>query len=228
MLNSDYFTIHPAQDRSRSRTSTVDGSLKNRYSIVQSAKHEVDVDIVPGDISDIASLMQVLKLCRIDREKMEAVESFIEHGGDDLYYLRERMHDIMRAFIFQASRRLLLTHITKIYNEAVEREKHVGDDRSKKRVGNLEAALVHADEEVQRLEYWSDVKNMAERGHTKGAVDESQGWDSQWAGLDDSGPKDAISDRELLDLDKSKTEEGGQRNGVASNGEGKGKGRAKE
>jgi hypothetical protein len=218
MLNSDYFTIHPAQDRSRSRTSTMDGSLKNRYSIIQVAKREMDVGIVPEDIRDIASLMQALKLCRIDREKMETVESFIKHGGDELYYLRERMHDIMGLFIFQASRRLLLTHLLKIFDEATDEQKRDADsetapDPSKqRRFENLEEALHHADEEVKKLEFWSDIKDMAERGEIKGAVDESQGWDKTWIGIGNSAPKDVISDKDLPGTDDCKKGEG---NGMA-------------
>jgi hypothetical protein len=233
MLNSDYFTIHPAQERSRSRASTIDGSLKNRYSVTQLAKREMDDVIVVEDIRDIASLMQALKFARIDREKMEAVESFIKHGGDELYYLRERMHDIMGLFIFQASRRLLLSHLLKIFDEAVDEQKKSADSEKEpdpakqRRLDNLEAAVQHADEEVKKLEFWSDVKDMAERGETKGAVDASQGWDKTWIGLDHSAPKDVISNRDLPGTDDCKKGEG---NGTAilDSKKGKGKGKAKE
>jgi hypothetical protein len=180
-LNSDYFTIHSAQARSRSRASTMDVDLRKRYSIVQLAKREMDDNIVVEHIADIGSLMNALKFARIDREKMEAVESFIQHGGEELYYLRDRMHDIMGMFIFQASRRLLLTHLIKIFNEASEQQKaeidnEKNEDSTKKRqYDNLQAAVKHAEEEVRKLEFWSDVKDMAEKGETKGAVDESQG-----------------------------------------------------
>lgn len=231
MLNEDYFTIHPAVDRSRSRASTKDGSAANRYSITQLANREMEDESILDDITDIATLMQVLKLCRIDREKMEAVESFIKHGGEELYYLRDRMHDIMASFIFQASRRLLLTHLLKIFNEASdEKQKDVEysqpDRTEKRRLENLEEAVKHADEEVKRLEFWSDVKDMAEKGETKGAVDESQGWDKGWSGLDDSGPKDVISNRELPGMADCKENEG---NGTAIlSDDKKGKGRAKD
>ena len=187
MLNEDYFTIHPALTGSRSRASTQDGT--NRYSITQLANREMEEEMVPDDITDIATLMHVLRFCRIDREKMEAVESFIKHGGDELHYLQERMHDIMALFIFQASRQLLLSHLLKIFNEASEEVKTDDDGDGEKerdptrnrRLEYLEAAVKHADEEVRRLEFWSDVKGMAENGETKGAVDESQGWDKRMA-----------------------------------------------
>jgi hypothetical protein len=192
----------------------------------------MDEELVPEDITDIATLMHVLKFCRIDREKLEAVESFIKYGGDELYYLRERMHDIMALFIFQASRQLLLSHLLKIFNEASDEVKKdtdgvkEPDPNKKRRLENLEAAVKHADEEVKRLEFWSDVKDMADNGETKGAVDESQGWDKGWSGLDNSGPKDVISDPELPGLTESRTVDG---NGTAiASSDKKGKGKAKE
>jgi len=233
VLNSDYFTIHPAIDRSRSRASTRDGSFLNRYSVTQLAKREMEESIVVEDISDIASLMAALKFSRIDREKMEAVENFLTNGGDELYYLRDRMHDIMGIFIFQASRRLLLTHLLKIFNDALEEQKKdeegekEPDPAGKRRVDNLEAALKYADEEVKRLEFWSDVKDMAEKGDTKSAVDESQGWGKGWSGLDDSGPKDVISNRELPGIGNCERKDEGNGTAILSSSE-KGKGKAKE
>lgn len=200
MLNSDYFTIHPAmlRDRSSSPAST---QRDSRYSVGQLARREI-LQEIKEDILDIGALMKALKVCRIDREKTEAVGNFIAHGGEDLYYLRERMHDIMAQFIFQASRRLLLTHLSRLETEASDRRKQLNeqgtedDPTETRRIENLHAATESADEEVRRLEYWSDIKEMAYTGDTKGAVDVEQGWDESWAGLDNSGPKDVISDKE--------------------------------
>jgi hypothetical protein len=166
---------------------------------------ETDDAVDNEDIRDIGHLMDALKRSRIDREKTEAVENFIKNGGDELHYLKEQMHEIMSQFIFQASRRLLLAHLSSLFDEASKvRDEHVKDGKDedpaeKRRIDNLEAAIKAADEEVKRLEYWSDIKGMAEKGETKGAVDQAQGWDEgKWAGIDNSGPKDVISDRELL------------------------------
>ncbi|KAL2073626.1 hypothetical protein VTL71DRAFT_10952 [Oculimacula yallundae] len=231
MLNSDYFTIHPAELRDSSRTTTE--SQRKHFSTI--SRREMEEGIVVEEIEDIGTLLKALRLARIDREKTEAVESFIEHGGDDLYYLRDHMHEIMGMFIFQASRRLLLSHLIQIFdkeskeNEGVEKDKV--DPVKQRRLDNLEAALKHADEEVRRLEFWSDVKDMAEKGETKGAVDESQGWDQGWSGLDNSAPRDVISDQKLPGGDDCHEGEG---NGTAilskENGKanGKGKGKAEE
>jgi len=228
MLTPEYFTIHAAEEREPSRTTSMEASTMNRPSLGSLARRDIDDDNVVEDIKDIASLMKILRAARIDREKMEAVESFTEHGGDDLYYLQEYMHEIMRMFIFQASRRLLLTHLLKIFSEASEhQEKSSGeevDTAQKRRLEYLEAAVKHADEEVKKLEFWSDVKNMAKKGQTLGAADASKGWDESWAGLDNSGPKDVISDKEVPGLDDCEPSEG---NGTATKRD-KGKGKAQD
>jgi hypothetical protein len=209
-LNSDYFTIHPSMARSRS-PSKAPSVVENRYSASQLAKREMEEVPDREDIRDIGSLMEALKFSRIDREKMEAVENFIENGGENLYYLKEHMHDIMSQFIFQASRRSLLAHLSARFDEEKRHQEEITkagkeeDAALRKRLENLEAAIKAADEEVKRLEYWSDIKGLAEEGETKGAVDESQGWDrKKWAGIDGSGPKDVISDRDLLEIEESK------------------------
>lgn len=201
-LNSDYFTIQPAMTRSRS-PSKAPSMTDSRHSIGQLARRDIYDELKPEDIRDIASLMKALKLSRIDREKTEAVENFIKNGGDDLFYLKENMHDIMSQFIFQASRRSLLAHLSTLLDEESQRLKDNANDDAQnateqRRIADLEAALRAADEEVKRLEFWSDIKDIAQQGETKGAVDQSQGWDQKkWSGLDNSGPKDVISDREL-------------------------------
>lgn len=227
MLTPEYFTIHAAERPSSSRATSIGASAMNRTSYGSLVPREVEENIVVEDIKDIASLMEVLRFARIDREKMEAVENFTAHGGDDLYYLQEYMHEIMRMFIFQASRRLLLTHLLKIFADASEEQKKAGEEEEidpakKRRLEYLEEAVKHADEEVKKLEFWSDVKDMAEKGQTIGAADESKGWDKSWAGLDNSGPKDVIS-KKVPGTDDCDHNGGSE---VAISKEDKGKGRA--
>ncbi|PQE13721.1 meiotically up-regulated 65 protein [Rutstroemia sp. NJR-2017a BVV2] len=224
-----------ARSRSRSRAITLANTVRDssRYSMALS-KHELEEELRNEDICDIGSLMSILRICRIDREKMEAVESFIKHGGDELHYLAEHMHEIMNHFIFQASRRLLLSNLMKNFDEALDKEKDDGESM-KQRAESLEAAVKAADEEVKRLEYWSDVKDMAESGTTKGAVDSGQGWRENWEGADNSGPKDVISDAKLMDVNgvmdgegrKEKENGFGEVNGN-SNGNAKGKEKARD
>jgi hypothetical protein len=135
-------------------------------------------------------LLRVLRASRIDREKIEAVDNYLENAQENLEGLQSIMHDIMSLFVFQASRRVLLTKLTDLYDITVAEHKKEKDPSPEldRKVKNLAAAVTHADEEVKRLEYWSDVKDIAEEGGSKGAVDQEQGWDSTWRGVDKSGP----------------------------------------
>jgi hypothetical protein len=89
--------------------------------------------------------------------------------------------------------------LTAFYDETVAAQKNAKETAAAadagatteldRKVKNLAAAVEHADEEVRRLEYWSDVKGMAEKGESTGAVDQKQGWkDPAWRGADKSGP----------------------------------------
>lgn len=240
LLNPEYFTVLPAAAARRSSSGASSRHDSRRASRLSQAAPSVGTEggqrsvedgdddgslyKMPKEIADADVLMNFLRVARIDREKIEAVDRFIEQAADDLVRLQDFMHEIMALFVFQASRRTLLTHLTKAHDAAVairqkatddvdkvraDRGKAVlpvegdeatvapstGEDVTKKlqflgrRVGYLTAAVKHADEEVRRLEYWSDIKAMAQRGATVGAVGGSEGWNAhQWQGVDSSGP----------------------------------------
>jgi hypothetical protein len=183
----------------------------------------MEVESHDEEIRDIERLMHVLKTCRIDRERMEAVENFIKNGGEQLFYLKDHMREIMNQFVFQASRRLLLDHLSQIHNETVSRRdkerdggKEAPEDDQK--VENLDAAIHAADEQVKRLEYWSDIRELVEEGKTRGGVDDSKGWsEEKWTGVDGSGPSGPLGlDSELPGATRAETA-----NGSTDKGKGK-------
>ncbi|KAJ9156683.1 hypothetical protein NKR23_g1416 [Pleurostoma richardsiae] len=196
LLNREYFTVRPASQLSHttSRVSRASSRVTSKGSISQVSRvsrRSMEPEMPEKfDIEDIETLLDVLRFSRIDREKIEAVENFLEHGGDELVHLQEQMHEIMSLFVFQASRRILLTKLTEVYDEALKKVESEGTAEWRRRADNLKAAVKHADEEVRRLEYWSDVKSMIEAGHSSTAVDEDKGWDEGWQGqgLGNSGP----------------------------------------
>ncbi|KAK4230241.1 putative PEX23-like peroxisomal biogenesis factor 23-like protein [Podospora fimiseda] len=184
MLNPDYFTVRASSEISRERSA-------NKSRLSMSTANGVDEGEKP-DIEHVDELLRVLRASRIDREKIEAVENYLEHAQEDLEGLEKVMHEIMSLFVFQASRRVLLTRLTEISDQATaQKEKDKGKEVSeevRRRADNIAEAVKHADEEVRRLEYWSDVKGMAEEGESTGAVDKKKGWDPSWQGVDNSGP----------------------------------------
>lgn len=162
--DGEYFTVRPRPQRSLSPRSITNAGSRP----TSSGRDEVEV-LDREDIRDIGHLMKALKDSRIDREKLEVVENFVQNGGDDLVYLEERMHDVMGTFVFQASRRLLLVHLSTTADEATERlekrgrakDKQVAmpeevadvEERARRRIENLRKAAVVAEEEVKRLEF---------------------------------------------------------------------------
>lgn len=139
-------------------------------------------------IDSIETLMAILSRARIDREKIEAVENFLMHGGEELKQLQHRMHDIMAIFVFQASRRVLLTKLNEVFDATLKELEENDTGRLQRKSNSLKAAIHHADEECRRLEYWSDQKKLVKEGDTNTATDECKGWDASWEGVDNSGP----------------------------------------
>ncbi|KAI1136148.1 hypothetical protein F5Y05DRAFT_111724 [Hypoxylon sp. FL0543] len=198
MTSPEYFSITPT--RSNGEPASID-QLTARLSKEPSRRsrdtRRGDEDGVKEDITTINDLMITLRRSRIDREKLEAVESYIEHCSDELQQLKDYMHEIMSLFVFQASRRLLLAHLTKLHDDQADKGDKGKSPATQQKAENLAEAIKHADEEVRRLEYWSDIKGMAESGESGGAVDYRKGWDRAWEGLDKSGPKGVKDEGEL-------------------------------
>lgn len=62
------------------------------------------------------------------------------------------------------------------------------DPREKRSIDNLLRAVKAADQQVKRLEYWSDQKAIVTSGEASKAPDTDHGWDHNWQGIDSSGP----------------------------------------
>lgn len=188
MLNAEYFAVRPASVNSLARSpSRADSRRASKVSTTNSQKADLE-ELEQPDIEDIESLLRVLRASRIDREKIEAIDSYLEHARDDFASLEGEMHEIMSLFVFQASRRLLLTRLAHVHDQILRMiDEGDSSEQLRRKAENLTAATKHADEEVRRLEYWSDIKEMVVEGDTKGAMEHCEGWDKSWRGLDTSG-----------------------------------------
>lgn len=186
MLNTDYFSVRPASQRTRNTVGSLGSRVNSQISMAQSSTLDF-VEEMP-DIEDVPTLMRTLRLARIDREKREAIESYLDHATD-IECLQHEMHDIMAIFIFQASRRLLLCHLMVKSNEATRDLQNNESQVMRQRKDALDAALRHADEEVRKLAYWSDVKHMVASGESRISLeDDKTNFYETWEGVDQSGP----------------------------------------
>jgi hypothetical protein len=194
-LTADYFTIHPKTLRGPSPT----GSLP--YSAMRARGFQNDdINVQDADIADIGTLILMLRKSAVDREKLVAVRKFVNQGGDELFYLSDRMSDIMSLFIYQSSRRQLLAELIQHFDTSTARKESLSghmhsDEESKKlheaavkQANNLSKAVEAADEQVKRLEYWSDIKSMARHGETLHATDNDHWNQTKWQGLDPASP----------------------------------------
>lgn len=187
MLNTDYFTVRPASQRTRlSGSSSLSSRVHSKTSLSQLSNSETTPE--NRDITDIVMLMQIMRSSRIDREKREAVENYLEHGKD-LESLESEMHEIMSLFVFQASRRALLCHLMRKHDETSAELAKDDTLDLRERKDALDAAARHADEEVRKLAYWSDIKHMVANGESRLSLEDDQAcFYETYEGIDDSGP----------------------------------------
>lgn len=164
MLNTDYFTVRPASEHRSHHRSTSQASM-DRFSRVSSPSGE---PLEYGDIEEAETLATVLRRCRIDREKIDALDNYLENANDDLAYLRDEMHAIMKLFVFQSSRRRLLSRLKEVCEKLGEGEGQQDAERFQRRKENLAGAIKQAEEDVGRMAYWSDIKGLGEDGEKNG------------------------------------------------------------
>ncbi|RWA10811.1 hypothetical protein EKO27_g4280 [Xylaria grammica] len=183
---SPFATVNEVERTSMDRQSRRSQGASRRSR--ERSRGDTDSTPVSLEIKTTEDLMAILRRSRIDREKLEAVENYINNCTDDLLRLQDYMHEIMSMFVFQASRKTLLAQLTQLHDDVTSKTSK-GKSAETPKAENLCGAIKHADEEVRRLEYWSDIKGMAENGEAVHAVDHGNGWDSSWQGLDKSGAK---------------------------------------
>ena len=170
LLNEDYFTIH-AKKRSRSRESSADGS-NNQPSLMPEVRDGDEDEEELQEISDISALMAALRRSRVDREKIAAIKIFLEQGGDELFYLAEKMPEIMAIFVHQTSCRQLQSYLLQILDETTRhgKDEDNGNDKEdsdtdltaqKLKTDNILKAIKAAGVHINDLHYWSDLRDRA-------------------------------------------------------------------
>ena len=93
MLGDDYFTIHSSAARGYRQPSVGRVSATaSAYSSTASGNRGNDSDLLELDeISDIPMLMYALHGAIVDRVKLDYLKKFVEQGGEELYYLKDKV-----------------------------------------------------------------------------------------------------------------------------------------
>jgi hypothetical protein len=99
MMNPDYFSIHSTRKKFRgSEDESIGIGIEPKGGNMGTTEPSLE-DM--SDIQDIASLMRALKKARIDREKIEAVERFLDQGGEEIFYLSDRVRSPLLIWSFR-------------------------------------------------------------------------------------------------------------------------------
>lgn len=165
-LNNDYFTIH-----SRRHSRPVETLANPDVQLARPASYTSFTSLMSGDekledINDIPSLERALKRATVDREKIDATKAFVKNTRDEVFYLRDKIPQIMSTFVFQNSRRQVLEFLSQSAREAQEhRKKHQAEGRAEdpveqRKIDHLLGAAEAASEQIHGLEYWSDRQHV--------------------------------------------------------------------
>ncbi|RKF81072.1 Meiotically up-regulated gene 65 protein [Golovinomyces cichoracearum] len=152
MFSSHNSLAYHTGSRYNNQLSSLKGKNSSSYDLFI-GKRSTDVEKIKN-IHDISTLKKAFRSVRIDREITEFVQNFIKNGSDDLFNLKDQMHEIMHLFIFQASRHSLVALLRESLNQALnQREKcinsHHKDERDK--VEALNFALSAAEDEIRNF-----------------------------------------------------------------------------
>ncbi|KAJ5924853.1 hypothetical protein N7466_009040 [Penicillium verhagenii] len=158
MLTEDYFTIHSSKVRSReqslARFSTVESGYLSRVNTTLDEEEHID------EIGDIPSLMYALKLASIDRERIDVLKRFVEQGGEELYYLNDKVPEIMPMFLFQASRWQFVTYILGVIHQLskpADPSEQRDADKIQRKKENLIRVVESAKQHVTGPEVFTDI-----------------------------------------------------------------------
>lgn len=105
LLNEDYFTIHSQTLASvepsiaPATATNVPSSSYIRRDLGQSPERDAE-----DNIDNIPRLLEVMKNAIVDREKIEALRKFLAQGRDELYYLPDKVPEVLGLFVFRTSR----------------------------------------------------------------------------------------------------------------------------
>lgn len=105
LLNEDYFTIHSqtlasVEPSIAPPTATnVPSSSYIRRDLGGSPERHVE-----DNIDNIPRLLEVIKNAIVDREKIEALRKFLGQGGEELFYLPDKVPEVLGLFVFRTSR----------------------------------------------------------------------------------------------------------------------------
>ncbi|KAJ5103989.1 Meiotically protein [Penicillium argentinense] len=158
MLTEDYFTIHSSKVRSREQSVT--GLSRVESGFLSRVSTKMDEEAHLEEIGDIPTLMHALKLTSIDREKIDVLKKFVEEGGEEIYYLNDKIPEIMSTFLFQASRWQFVTYLVSVIHrlsKSIPDPENKDSERITRKKDNLIQAVESAKQHVTGPDVFADT-----------------------------------------------------------------------
>ncbi|KAJ5167833.1 Meiotically protein [Penicillium canariense] len=165
MLNEDYFTIHSSKVRSREQSIARLSRTESGFLSRLGSKTEEEAHM--EEIGDIPSLLRALKQTSIDRARIDALKKFVEEGGEELYYLNDKIPEIMPMFLFQASRWQFIAHLTETVHDLSQQlsDPNTEDkDKIERKRDSLSRAAESGRQHITGPEVFTDTHGHAATG----------------------------------------------------------------
>jgi len=184
-LGSEYFSVRAMGNNNGGIAS---GSASANTSHVLGAPHEPHD---AGEVLNVQDLLQRLKKTTLDREKIALVLRYVDGAGEDLHHLADETAHIMSMLMFQHSRRTLLARLVQKLDERLAGTEKRTQDAAKDKGKKTETATAEHDDreleqrkteylqnvvgvldgEIRKMEYWSDLVEIAKEGKGLGTAE---------------------------------------------------------
>jgi len=181
-LGAEYFSV------GNGNAGIASGSASASTSQVLGAAHESHD---AGEVLSVQDLLQRLKKTTLDREKIALVLRYVDGAGEDLHHLADETAHIMSMLMFQHSRRTLLARLVQKLDERLTgtgseagtapkdkakmveppTAEHDDVDVEKRKTEYLKNVVVVLDGEIRKMEYWSDLVEIAKEGKGLGTAE---------------------------------------------------------
>jgi len=183
-LGTDYFQVRAMGNNG----GIASGSASANTSHVLGAAHEPHD---AGEVLSVQDLLQRLKKTTLDRVKIALVLRYVDGAGEDLHHLADETAHIMSMLMFQHSRRTLLARLVQKLDERLagmeKRMEDAAKDKGKKaetttaehedadleqrKTEYLQNVVAVLDDEIRKMEYWSDLVEIAKEGKGLGTAE---------------------------------------------------------
>ena len=173
-MAQDYFTIH-SNSKTQSHGSSITSNAFDKSNRLGATLDISDSSEGEDDIDNIVTLLNVMKNTAVDRKKLGAFKNFLKHGGDEVQLLPEMLPQLWGLFLYQNSRRELLSIIEQAeHQHELEQEGSTAKlEDSTSKTKDLQTTITLIRDSLSQIEFYSDARAMEKeiKEHEAGHID---------------------------------------------------------